>query len=77
MIHDATGIHFLERRECLALPFLGNFLRQVCCHDSGGHGVVTHDQAAQEHARVPVEAQPSDSTREPAAVRAPERYNSA
>ena len=23
MLHDATGIHFLERRECLASPFLG------------------------------------------------------
>jgi hypothetical protein len=39
MIRDATGIHFLERGACLALPFLDKFLRR--CHNPAGHGVVT------------------------------------
>jgi hypothetical protein len=39
MFHDSTGIHFLERRECFALPFLGKLLRQVRCHDSGCRGI--------------------------------------
>jgi hypothetical protein len=41
LFHDSTGIHFLERRECFALPFLGKLLRQVRSHNPGGHGVVT------------------------------------
>jgi hypothetical protein len=44
MLHDSTGIHFLERGACLALPFLDKLLRQVRCHNPAGHGVVTLDQ---------------------------------
>jgi len=37
MFHGSTGIHFRERRERFALPFLGQIGRR--CAISGGHGI--------------------------------------